>query len=107
VASARSLKFFPVFEFDLLSFQGSALERTAFEAPPRDRCAIPTQEAGASGALRPQAEPGDECCSGASGALRPQAEPGDECCRSLRCIASPGGARGRVLNEMVLVLETR
>ena len=45
----------------LLSFQGSALERTAFEAPPRIRHAFKTQEAGASGALRPQAEPGDEC----------------------------------------------
>ena len=45
----------------VFSFQGSALERTAFEAPPRIRHAITTQEAGASGALRPQAEPGDEC----------------------------------------------
>jgi hypothetical protein len=43
------------------SFQGSALERTAFEAPPRVGHAFATQEAGASGALRPQAEPGDEC----------------------------------------------
>jgi hypothetical protein len=45
----------------LLSFQGSALERTAFEAPPRVRHAFETQEAGASNALRHQAEPGDEC----------------------------------------------
>ncbi len=44
----------------LPSFQGFALERTAFEAPPRVSHAFPTQEAGASGALRPQAEPGDE-----------------------------------------------
>jgi hypothetical protein len=44
-----------------ISFQGSALERTAFEAPPRVGHAFATQEAGASGALRPQAEPGDEC----------------------------------------------
>ena len=29
----------------LLSFQGSALERTAFEAPPRVRHAFTTQEA--------------------------------------------------------------
>ncbi len=42
------------------SFQGSALERTAFEAPPRVSHAFMTQEAGASGALCPQAEPGDE-----------------------------------------------
>ena len=40
----------------LLSFQGSALERTALEAPPRVRYTLPTQEAGASGALRAQAE---------------------------------------------------
>ena len=45
----------------LFSFQGSALERTAFEAPPRVGHAFATQEAGASGALRHQAEPGDEC----------------------------------------------
>jgi len=45
----------------LLSFQGSALERTALEAPPRVGHAFATQEAGASGALRHQAEPGDEC----------------------------------------------
>jgi hypothetical protein len=45
----------------LLSFQGSALERTALEAPPRVKHAFVTQEAGASSALRPQAEPGDEC----------------------------------------------
>ena len=37
------------------------MERTAFEAPPRVRRAFATQEAGASSALRPQAEPGDEC----------------------------------------------
>jgi hypothetical protein len=48
------------------SFQGSALERNAlernaFEATPRVSYAFATQEAGASGALRPQAEPGDEC----------------------------------------------
>ena len=42
------------------SFQGSALERTAFEAPPRVCNAFTTQEAGASRALRPQAELGDE-----------------------------------------------
>ena len=55
----------------LLSFQGSALERTAFEAPPRVRHAFPTQKAGASGALRPQAEPGDECSrSGLLAAIR-------------------------------------
>ncbi len=40
-----------------LSFQGSALERTAFEAPPH---VFVTQEAGASNALRSQAEPGNE-----------------------------------------------
>ncbi len=40
------------------SFQGSALERTAFEAPPRLSQAFTTDEAGASGALCPQAEPG-------------------------------------------------
>jgi hypothetical protein len=45
----------------LLSFQGSALERTALEAPPRVKHAFATEEAGASSALRPQAEPGDEC----------------------------------------------
>ncbi len=45
----------------LPSFQGSALERTAFEAPPRVSHAFITQEAGASGTLHPQAEPGDEC----------------------------------------------
>ncbi len=39
------------------SSQGSALERTAFEAPPH---VFVTQEAGASEALRSQAEPGIE-----------------------------------------------
>lgn len=43
------------------SFQGSALERPAFEASARVSHAFATQEAGASVALRPQAEPGDEC----------------------------------------------
>jgi hypothetical protein len=37
------------------------MERTASEAPPRVSRAFTAQEAGASGALRPQAEPGDEC----------------------------------------------
>jgi len=37
------------------------MERTALEAPPRVSHVFTTQEAGASGALRPQAEPGDEC----------------------------------------------
>ncbi len=52
----RSLALPPI----LPSFQGSALERTAFEAPPRVIHAFTTEEAGASGAFRPQAEPGDE-----------------------------------------------
>jgi len=44
----------------LLSFQGSALECTALEAPPHVSHAFTTQEAGASGAWRSQAEPGNE-----------------------------------------------
>jgi len=44
----------------LLSFQGSALERTALEAPPCVSHAFTTQEAGASGAWRSQAEPRNE-----------------------------------------------
>ncbi|MCY2985664.1 MAG: hypothetical protein NTY15_18725 [Planctomycetota bacterium] len=43
------------------ALERNALERNAFEAPPRVSYAFVTQEAGASGALRPQAEPGDEC----------------------------------------------
>ncbi len=39
------------------SFQGSAMERDAFEAPPH---VIETQEAGVSDALHSQAEPGNE-----------------------------------------------
>ena len=37
------------------------MERTASEAPPRVSLACTAQEAGASGALRPQAEHGDDC----------------------------------------------
>jgi hypothetical protein len=37
------------------------MERTASEAPPRVSLAFTAQEAGASGALCPQAEHGDEC----------------------------------------------
>ena len=37
------------------------MERTASEAPPRVSLAFTAQEAGASGALRTQAEHGDEC----------------------------------------------
>ncbi len=43
-----------------LSFQGSALERTDFEAPPHVCFRVVPQEAGASDALRSQAEPGNE-----------------------------------------------
>ena len=47
----------PLVQANSLSFQGSALERTAFEAPPH---VFVTQEAGASDALRSLAEPGNE-----------------------------------------------
>ena len=43
----------------VLSFQVSALERTVLQAPPCVSHAFTTQEAGASGALRLQAEPAE------------------------------------------------
>ena len=51
-----------------ISFQGSALERAALEALPH---VFVTQEAGASDALRPQAEPGIEFKQSRTRQVRP------------------------------------
>ena len=46
--------------YKLYRSQAHAWERTASEAPPRVCLGFVTQEAGASAALRSQAEPGNE-----------------------------------------------